>query len=161
MHFITDYYHWLWAAQTFTQSRHIIVICQSSTINMHCLDKSSLQVHHTAAVLQTLVCVTLPPKSVQIHMGIYTWATMHHAHVHNYNNILISFLLLRSWLNLAHCLHRFTSKKSIYSYKTSPRITSSLICTQVVPVFDSSTSIRSTHHGPSYDPCYSIGVRTI
>ena len=40
------------------------------------------------------------------------------------NNILdISFLLLRS------CLPRFTSKKSIYSYKTSPEITSSLICT--------------------------------
>ena len=54
------------------------------------LDESSLQVHHTAAVMQTLVCVTLPSKSVQIHMGIYTWATMHRAHVHNYDNILIS-----------------------------------------------------------------------
>ena len=86
MYFITDYYHWLWAAQTFV----IVLLCQSSTINIHCLDESSLQVHHTAAVMQTLVCVTLPPKSVQIHM-------------HNYNNILISFLLLRSWLNLAHC----------------------------------------------------------
>ena len=109
----------------------------------------SLQVHHTAAVMQTLVCVTLPQKSVQIHMGICTWATMHRAHVHNYNNILISFLILRSWLNLAHCLHRFKSRKSIYSLKTSQRITSSLICTRVVPVFDSSMSIRSTRHGPN------------
>ena len=37
--------------------------------------------HHTADVMQTLVCVTLPPKrapkSVKIHMGIYTWETMH------------------------------------------------------------------------------------
>ena len=71
-YWLLSLWHWLWAAQTFV----IVLLCPSSTINIHCLDESSLQVHHTAAVMQMLVCVTLPPKSVQIHMGIYTWATI-------------------------------------------------------------------------------------
>ena len=54
----------LWAAQTFV----IVLLCQSSTINIHCLDESSLQVH-TAAVMQMLVCVTLPPKIFQLKMS--------------------------------------------------------------------------------------------
>ena len=112
---IDVFYYWLLSLIMGSTNVCHSIVMSVIEINIHCLDESSLQVHHTAAVMQTLVCVTLPPKSVQIHMGIYTWATVHRAHVHNYNNILISFLILRSWLNLAHCLHRFTSKKSIYS----------------------------------------------
>ena len=73
--------------------------------------------------------------------------TMHLAHVRHscWCQVSTGFLIIR---NLYRRLHGFMCDKTALFVKILFRISHSSICTRIVPVFYSSTSTRSTCHGP-------------